>query len=344
MSREMRIDHSLSKMFVRDDVNPDYVVASDTCYWIYEDCVRLRDYLCRRNDAVFIFFTRECFEPNMNVFDYAFTWNPDLSCGDRIIHNFSELASGNNREIVTNTITRQQAQNILNASPKFCNFIYSHPSEPRDSFFHLLSQYKQVDATGQHFNNTNTRHTRFDPDWYGLSIKMKEGYKFSIAMENASSKGYTTEKIISSLQAHTVPIYWGDPAVADYINPKAFINCNDYSSFDEVIERVKEIDNDNDLWLDMVTQPWQTEEQRIRLTHDIEKYDAQVREIFTQNLSKAHRKATGNWPSLLAGGFTGIVGVMPPFYTRVLRKIKSITGKILPYNIKLRVKRFLRMD
>ena len=344
MSREMRIEPDLSRRFVRDDVNPDYIVASDTCYWIYEDCLKLRDYLRRRKDAVFIFLTRECFEPDMNLFDYAFTWNPDLICRDRIVHHFSELVSASNREILTNSFTIEQAREILSASPKFCNFIYSHSSEPRDSFFHLLSQYKRVASLGRHLNNVDTRFSRFDSDWYNLSIRMKEGYKFSIAMENASCKGYTTEKIISSLQAHTVPIYWGDPAVAEFINPKAFINCGDYSSFDEVVERVKEVDNDDDLWLDMVTQPWQTEEQRTRLAHDIEKYDAQVRGIFTQDISKAHRRATGTWPGLLQGGFTGVVGIMPPLYIRALRETKRRAGKILPYKAKLAVKRFLHMD
>ncbi|MBR0150930.1 MAG: hypothetical protein IJP89_06180 [Synergistaceae bacterium] len=147
------------------------------------------------------------------------------------------------------------ARKILESCAGFCNFIYSHPSDYRDKFFHLLTQYKHVDSLGSHLPNTDAKPSRDSEDWYGLSIKMKEGYKFSIAMENASCPGYTTEKIISSLQAHTVPIYWGTPRVSDYINPAAFINCNDFGTMEEVAERVREIDSDNDKWIDMVTQP-----------------------------------------------------------------------------------------
>ena len=227
-----------------------------------------------------------------------------------------------NGRILTNSFTREEAFQKLSSSPKFCNFIYSHSEEPRDTFFHLLSQYKHIDSSGKHLNNTGTQSTRYNSDWYTLSIKMKEGYKFSIAMENSSSKGYTTEKIISSLQAHTVPIYWGDPAVSEFINPKAFINCGDYSSFDEVVERVKEVDSNDDLWLDMVTQPWQTEEQREKTHHAIEEYKSMVYNIFTQDIRKARRRTQGVWGDNCRKGFTGINGMLPPLHIRAVRKIR----------------------
>ena len=90
---------------------------------------------------------------------------------------------------------------------------------------------------------------------------MKENYKFSIASENCGFQGYTSEKILTSLQAHTVPIYWGDPDVDLVVNPKCFINCNDFDTLDEVLQKVKEIDNNDDLWCEMVSQPWFTEKQ-----------------------------------------------------------------------------------
>ncbi len=72
-------------------------------------------------------------------------------------------------------------------------------------------------------------------------------YKFTIAFENESCPGYTTEKIIHALAAGSVPIYWGNPDVARLFNPSAFINCHDFSSFEEVVEKILSIDdNDND--------------------------------------------------------------------------------------------------
>ena len=98
--------------------------------------------------------------------------------------------------------------------------------------------------------------------WSELSRMIKSKYKFSIASENARYKGYTSEKLLTSFEAHTVPIYWGNPYVTEEFNPEAFVNCMDYESFDEVVKRVKEIDEDDDLWAYMVSRQWQTDEQK----------------------------------------------------------------------------------
>ena len=173
---------------------------------------------------------------------------------------------------------------------------------------------------------------------------MKANYKFSISMENAMYRGYTTEKLITSLKAHTVPIYWGDPAVTELINPKAIINCHDYDSFEEVIERVKEIDNDNDLWLDIVTQPWQTEEQRIKTLQIIEAHYEFMHNIFSQDIRAARRRPVGHWGRICTKNFTGYVGIMPPLYLRVFRSIKHQIMKFVPKKAKAAVKKFLHMD
>ena len=346
MIEAMRItDPEILSRFVRDDENPDYIVASDKSLVVIDDCMRLQDYLRRLPDSIFIFLTLECIDPDMNIFDYAFTMNPDLKCGDRIVHNYHYICGrGSSTDYYANDLTLENARKILEVRPKFCNFIYSHTSKPRDTFFHLLSQYKPVDSLGSHLNNTGTRPTRWAEDWYHLSIEMKKGYKFSIAMENAVYKGYTTEKIISSLQAHTVPIYWGDPAVAEYINPKAFINCMDYASFEEVIERVKEIDNNDDLWLDMVTQPWQTEEQRKKTLQEAAECQEFVRNIFYQDIRSARRRPIGLWGDICRKHFTGYAGIMPPLYVRVFMRIKYQIAKFLPESAKAAIKRFLHMD
>ena len=329
--------------FVRDDDNPDYVIATDMCLCSRNDCLKLKHYLRNNKDSIFIFFTLECIDPDLNIFDYVFTWNPDLVCGDRVIHNVPEVYR-HRKVYEAESFPREEAMKILEGSPNFCNFIYSHPSEHRDTFFRLLSKYRRVDSLGACLNNTGTKSTRNAPNFYGLSIEMKKGYKFSIAMENSSSKGYTTEKIISSLQAHTVPIYWGDPAVTEYINPAAIINCNDYSSFDEVVERVKEVDSNDELWLDMVTQPLQTEEQHKKTLQAVEDYSASVRNIFSQDLREARRRPIGFYSDRFRRDFTGLIGVLPPIYVRAFRKMKRIAGKFIPASAKPAIKKFLGMD
>ena len=48
-------------------------------------------------------------------------------------------------------------------------------------------------------------------------------YKFSIAMENSEGDGYISEKIVDSFISGTIPIYYGDYMIDEYINPKSFI-------------------------------------------------------------------------------------------------------------------------
>ena len=103
--------------------------------------------------------------------------------------------------------------------------------------FDLLSKYKKVSSGGRYKNNI------------GGAIKDKDAflgdYKFNIAFENASFKGYTTEKIVDAFAANTLPIYYGDPDVVNDFNEKAFINCNEFSSLEEAIEYVKKVDQDD---------------------------------------------------------------------------------------------------
>ncbi len=147
-----------------------------------------------------------------------------------------------------NNITR------YSAAPKsrFCNFFYSNDSSPetiiRRLFCKSLMRYKHIDCAGRSLNNipASAREqvvSRYKTNWRKGKWKHIKDYKFTIAFENQASAGYVTEKILDPLLCGSIPIYWGAPDIADYYNPDAFINCHDYNTFDEVIERVIEVDN-----------------------------------------------------------------------------------------------------
>ena len=131
---------------------------------------------------------------------------------------------------------------------RFCNFIYSNETaKERIQFFQLLSSYKKVDSGGRVLNNLGHR----IEDKLGMLAESK----FTIAFENESHPGYATEKIIQPLIQGSIPIYWGDPFIAQDFNPDCFINVHDYKSFDDVVEEVIRIDNDENLWKRYVTAP-----------------------------------------------------------------------------------------
>lgn len=125
------------------------------------------------------------------------------------------------------------------------------------------------------------------PDKYVFQKK----HKFSIAFENSSHSGYTTEKLVQSFAAQTIPIYWGDPDVTRFFNPKAMINVLNFHSLQEVVKRVSDIDNDSELYMDMLEEPAMLKPQYIQeQIVDLENF---LVHIFEQPLEKASRRNNG---------------------------------------------------
>jgi hypothetical protein len=71
-------------------------------------------------------------------------------------------------------------------------------------------------------------------------------------MENTEGDGYISEKIYDSFISGTIPIYYGDYTVDEYINPKAFILIKDEKNIKEKIDYIKEIDNNDEKYLNIL--------------------------------------------------------------------------------------------
>lgn len=184
-------------------------------------------------DCLKVFYTAEDVRPNFKKSDFAITF--DYNDDPRhyrmplyVQHYYKYLQSG-------------KVLPVNKDKEKFCNFIYTNPyCKERNLFFKLLNARKKVDSGGRHLNNIG----------YTVENKMAfiDQYRFTIAFENASSKGYTTEKIIEPFLVGSIPIYWGNPLVGLDFNTDSFVNVHDFNSFEEAIERVLEIDRDEVLY------------------------------------------------------------------------------------------------
>ena len=74
-------------------------------------------------------------------------------------------------------------------------------------------------------------------------LSVLKNYKFSICYENTKNIiGYITEKIFDCFAAGCVPIYWGATNVKDHIPANCFIAREDFSSFDELVDFLKKMD------------------------------------------------------------------------------------------------------
>lgn len=277
-----------------DSVAPDYLLVTEHIYTDWRakiDFKRLYSF-----NRVVLFWAGECISPDMNLFDYATTFDKGMTLSDRIIRRpVVSFFGGFNKEPLNEI--RSNAKVALASKNKFCNFIYTnamaHPR--RDALFFAISKYRHVDSLGRHLKNCDVCDSRGAVDFEARSVVMKQPYKFSIAAENATVKGYVSEKILTSFLAYTVPIYWGDPDVEVEFNPKAFINANTLDD-DMLLKRIREVDMDDGLWEEMVSQPLMTEEQHSRMLAEERQYCSFMENVFGRSMKAALRRPQGYWP------------------------------------------------
>jgi hypothetical protein len=236
----------------------------------------------RRSDArVRIYFTGENRRPNFRHCDYAFTFDYI----DRPEHYRLPLYAwyGDPALLVKGPV---DAERILARKTGFCNFVYSNPRcKLRIKFFEKLSKYKRVDSGGRLLNNI------------GGPVSDKRAflakYKFTIAFENSSHPGYTTEKILEPMAAESLPIYWGNPLVERDFNPRSFINFFEYGGLDDLVDRVVEVDRNNELYCQYLREPWyqgNVVNEYVRPENVLEQFER----IFGAGIG-AGRRRSSNW-------------------------------------------------
>uniref|UniRef100_A0A6C0D7M6 Uncharacterized protein n=1 Tax=viral metagenome TaxID=1070528 RepID=A0A6C0D7M6_9ZZZZ len=141
---------------------------------------------------------------------------------------------------------------------KFCAFIVSNPTNDlRNNAFFWLNEYKPVDSAGRLFNTMGSDLFAGGGGGGGELRKHEflKKYKFCFAFENSSSQGYVTEKLIHAKAAGCIPIYWGDPKVERDFDPKSFIDARKIRSKEELIQMVKEIDENSEKYQEMFNTP-----------------------------------------------------------------------------------------
>ncbi|MBR2761897.1 MAG: hypothetical protein IKD66_12110 [Solobacterium sp.] len=199
-------------------------------------------------DCVRIFYTGECITPDFNECDYAAGFD-HLEFADRYLRFPYYLFHGYEKEYLSLRERPVFTKEDLAAKEGFCSFVVSNcfAQDKRTELLETMESYQPVASGGRYRNNI------------GGAVKDKiafsSKYKFAIACENASYPGYITEKIVDAFASRAVPIYYGDPLAAMDFNPDAFINCGEYENFDAVLEAVKKIDADEELYLKMINEP-----------------------------------------------------------------------------------------
>lgn len=286
-----------------NDINPEILIVSEHIYTrkkAWDIFVKMYD-----NAQIRIFFAGECVFPDLNIFDYAISFDSRPILENRVFRIPTSSFYANLILQDTNDIRdMKMAKKVLESKTKFCDFIFSNGEghSKRKELFESVSTYKRVDSYGKYLNNTGYC-SDLNPNVIGYrplieeGIQLKRKHKFSIACENATYLGYTSEKIFSAFAAHTVPIYWGNPDIGEVVNERAIINCHKFESIHDLIDFIKEVDNNDDLWCEMISQPWLTDEQVEKEKMDLENYWLFWDRIMSQD-SFAHKIGEGTFPEL----------------------------------------------
>jgi len=118
-------------------------------------------------------------------------------------------------------------------------------------------------------------------------IKFLSSYKFSISMENSEGDGYISEKIIDSFISGTIPIYYGDYTIDEYINPKALILIKNGKNIVPKIKYIKEIDNNFEKYSNILKENILINENIVNIIEEEEKKF--LYNIFQQEKLKSQR-------------------------------------------------------
>ncbi len=239
---------------------------------------RRRDYL--RWNCVRIFYTGENIQPDWSACDWAFSFEHTPHPRHFRLPHWPFYVD----PTLLVKPPGHDPEWVRAGKNRFCAFVVSNPlCRTRNAFFKKLSRYKPVDSGGKVFNTLGYR--------VGDKQAFLRDYKFTIAFENESHPGYTTEKIVEPMLADSIPIYWGDPLVGRDFDSRSFLSAHDSCSLDDLVDRVVEVDRNPILHAELLARPWYRDNQ-VPACADAGRILEQFSRIFSTPVEPVARRRT----------------------------------------------------
>lgn len=212
--------------------------------------------LCKKNTKNFAIVSNRLKSKNVLNFPFFFDTN---------LNEIKELIDIKKKKKYTN-------------KKKFCAFIVSGSYDKnRINFCKKLMKYKKVDCYGKVLNNikipdklikkykynTTSELTGSNMLYYlnitktmSMNQELFRDYKFVICFENSYSDDNITEKLPNVMMANSIGIYRGARNIGEFFNTKSFINYDDYENEEKIIEKIIELDNDEEKYQEMLQEPF----------------------------------------------------------------------------------------
>lgn len=294
--------------------NPDFLIYG----------VRGYDHL--KYDCVKICYQTEESEPDFNLCDYAITMN-ELQYYDRCFA-YPIYASMNDDTMEKCLKKHLLTDEEYKSKKKFCSFIYSNGNADkfRENCFLALNNYKKVDSAGRFLNNMGNADiagSRVGANWRENKIEFMKDYRFSIAFGNTQRFGYADEKIFDAWAAGCVPVFWGDPKLKDIFNPKAFIDCTMCQEPEQVVEKVREIEEDENKYLEMQKAPIVLPNSKLFEYLDQSRLENFLKSILLQEPRQARRRSDGIFRKLYVQDITAMAKIRKTILYKLYKKIKN---------------------
>jgi len=175
--------------------------------------------------------------PNFRQCDFAFTYR--TLDDERHLRLPFYVTAGPGAEPLMRRDPREEAR-LRGERNRFCSFVVSNANPRRTArrlaFFKKIRAARHVDSGGKAMNNV------------GGPVGDKEAFireaRFCLALENYAMPGYTSEKLYQAMAARCIPIYWGNPEVAEDFNPASFIDIAEFETDAEAVAYVLAVDRD----------------------------------------------------------------------------------------------------
>lgn len=257
--------------------DPEYVVCS-----IYS-------HECLNNDAIRIVYTGDNYIPDFNIYDYVIAFN-DIKFGDRYVNVPNWLIGKKYWNDVCAMVHKHE--NVTDKdydNRDFCAWVCSNGNgnNIREDMFHRLCNYKKVDSGGRFLNNIGI------PNGVEDKTIFQKAYRFSFALEDSENDGYTDEKIVNCFASRNIPIFWGDRNVTNIFNKDAFISAYDYSSREEMVDAIIQLDSDKDEYLRRLAVPALKDVSYIERKQ--KELEAFLCRIVDQPYAEAYRRTESVW-------------------------------------------------
>jgi hypothetical protein len=248
--------------------NPDYVIFGEFGGENYG--------IEKRLNCIKFYLSIENTDPDFSNCDYAIGIHY-LNKDDRYFRKPTEV---HQLTALHNVLNATKMRGVDIKSKKFCAWVVSNGGAyERNLFYDKLSQYKIVDSGGSFRNNVGGSVSN--------KLEFLSHYKFSICFENSKTDGYISEKLSDGFEAGTVPIYFGDDTVLEILNNRSYIHVKTVEEFDEKIELIKKIDQNDTLYEMMIREKIVIDDSRY--PKEVQKYKDFIYHIFDQDKEKAKR-------------------------------------------------------